>query len=317
MEDAEGVVSCLRKIYGTTYVHPELYDPDEIRRRNETFELVSVVAVNSDDEVIGHYALERPGLPPIAEAGVAVVLPEYRHHALMERMRVLLEQEAVDLDLIGLFGHAVTNHTFSQKVDERFQEEPCAISLGWSPKTFHNLAEPMPQRMSELLYFKYLRRPSSTTVYLPQRHAEWLKQLYGVLKVSVEEGDAEAPTGMGEVKVVARRDLGRANFQVETVGKNSHETIASLTEDMQRQGIEAVFLELPLAQPGTPALCESAESLGFFFSGLGPSFAADGDVLRLQKLTSSLDIDLILVESDHAKDLLAYVKAERQRGAGK
>jgi len=317
LQDAEGVVACLQKIYGTTYVHPEFYDPDEIRRRNETFELVSVVAVNAADEVIGHYALERPGLPPIAETGVAVVLPEYRHHALMERMRVLLEQEAAELDLIGLFGHAVTNHTFSQKVDERFHEEPCAISLGWSPKNFHNLSEPMPQRMSEMLYFKYLRRPSSATVFLPQHHAEWLKQLYEVLQVNVDFGDAERPSGVGEVNVVARRDLGRAILQVETVGENSHETIASLAQDMQKRGAEVMYLELPLAQAGTPALCESAESLGFFFSGLGPSFATDGDVLRLQKLQTPLDADLILVESDHAKELLAYVKAERQRAEGK
>jgi N-acetylglutamate synthase-like GNAT family acetyltransferase len=315
-EDAEGVVACLRRIYGDTYVHPELYDADEIRRQNESLELVSAVAVNRQGQVIGHYALERRGLSPIAETGVAVVLPEYRHHALMERMRTLLEREAVALSLVGLYGHAVTNHTFSQKVDERFHEEPCAISLGWSPQSFHNLSDPAPQRMTELLYFKYLQRPEKTIVYLPAHHAEFLEQIYSVLQLATITERSAPPPGSGAIKVVARRDLGRALIQVEQVGGHSDETIASISQQMLVRGAEAIFLELPLAQPGTPALCEAAEAMGFSFSGIGPAFASDGDVLRLQYVNVPLDLDLILVESEHAKKLLAYVKSERQRVNG-
>ena len=39
-DDAAGVVDCLRQIYGSSYVHPELYDPAEIIRRNETLAYV-------------------------------------------------------------------------------------------------------------------------------------------------------------------------------------------------------------------------------------------------------------------------------------
>src|SRR3954468_5817455 len=86
-EDAAGVLDCVRCIYGPSYVHPELYHPDELLRLNAAGELVSVVALDPGGRVVGHYALERPGR--IAESGEAMVLPECRHHALMERMRVL------------------------------------------------------------------------------------------------------------------------------------------------------------------------------------------------------------------------------------
>jgi hypothetical protein len=311
--DASGVVACLRSIYGSTYVHPELYNPAEIVRLNESLQLVSVVTVDATEQVVGHYALERPQLSRIAEAGVAVVLPEHRHHQLMERMRVVLEQEAATLQLVGLFGHAVTNHTFSQRVDERFQEEPCALSLGWSPRTFHNLAEPLSQRMSELLYFKYLKRPSQATIFLPAHHAVWCMRIYEELGIAVTNVPGESPQGSGELTVTTRRDLGRAVVHVKRLGENSIETIESLVEDLSHQGAEAIFLELPLAQAGTPGVCLAAESLGFFFSGIGPSFAEDGDALRLQKLSAPLDPSLILVQSAHARDLLGYVVAERGR----
>ncbi len=312
-DDAPGVVACVRQVYGDSYVHPEFYDAAAIVRLNESQQLVSAVALDPTGAVVGQYALERPDMRPIAETGVAVVLPEHRHHQLMERMREVLEQVAARLELIGLYGHAVTNHTFSQHVDERFHEEPCAVSLGWSPRTFHNLAEPLPQRMTDLLYFKYLRKPEPVTVHLPEHHAEQCLRIYEEIGVRVIAGKPAPTIGPGQITVDVRRDLGRAVLRVQTVGENSSETIVSLTDDFAGNRTEVIFLELPLAQPGTPALCRTAERLGYFFSGLGPSFAADGDALRLQKLNVPLNPSLILAESQHARDLLAYVIEERNR----
>jgi hypothetical protein len=315
-DDAPGVVACLRAIYGDSYVHPELYDPAEIVRQNTTQELVSAVAVDATGKVVGHYALERPGGRNIAEGGVALVLPEARRHQLMERMRELLEQEALRLNLIGVFGHAVTNHTFTQHVDERFHEEPCAVSLAWSPRTFHNMPEPLPQRMTELLYFKYLRRPAQIAVHLPKHHTDICQQIYAELDVMVVAGDNTPVPSQGQHAVTARPDLARAVVQVQQVGHNSADTLAQLTAQLLIQNMEALFVELPLSQSGTPALCEAAEQLGYSFSGIGPAFAPCGDVLRLHQITTPLDPALILVESQHARELLAYVVNEQTRVSG-
>jgi len=78
-------------------------------------------------------------------------------------------------------------------------------------------------------------------------------------------------------------------------------------------GAKAVILELPLGQPETAEVCRAAEEAGFFFSGLGPAFAADGDVLLMQFLAEDLDLSLIEIENPFAKDLLAYVGRERER----
>ena len=60
----------------------------------------------------------------------------------------------------------------------------------------------------------------------------------------------------------------------------------------------------------------AAEEAGFFFQGLGPSFAADGDALLLQYLPAPLDLDALQLYGDEAKALLAYVAAERARVGG-
>jgi hypothetical protein len=78
-------------------------------------------------------------------------------------------------------------------------------------------------------------------------------------------------------------------------------------------GVEAIFLELPLAQAGTPELCRAIEQVGFFFSGIGPCFDDAGDALRLQFLNVELDMDVLQLHGRFAQELAAYVARERER----
>jgi hypothetical protein len=77
-----------------------------------------------------------------------------------------------------------------------------------------------------------------------------------------------------------------------------------------------VPLSLPLAQGGASYLCEAAEADGFFFSGVQPHFAPDGDFLRLQYLNIDLDPAHIHLYSTFAKKLLDYILKERE-GVGR
>src|SRR5262245_66476212 len=135
-------------VYGDTYYPRQLYNRDEIVQLNEAEKLVSVVALDSAGEVIGHYALERPDLGAVAEASDAIVATEYRHHHLFEKMRPLLREEGKRLGLTGLVSYAVTNHPFTQKAEDHFGSHPCGVSLGLWPRSFHNMPAPLTQRMS-------------------------------------------------------------------------------------------------------------------------------------------------------------------------
>jgi hypothetical protein len=312
-DDAAGVTACVCRIYGDSYFHREVYEPERLVALNATDQLVSVVALDGGGRIIGHYALERGVYPDIAEEGEAMVMPEHRHHHLMEAMRGLLEQEARRLNLLGLFGDAVTNHVFTQKLHERFGLAPCAVELGALPRSFHNMPEPMPQRMSLLVAFKYLRPPMAAPVYAPGRHRAICARIYEGLGGQADFRDGGPAPPQGGLAVEVNPAIQAATIRVERVGQDTAAEIIRARERCAEA--EAILLELPLAQPGAAAACEAAERAGFFFSGIGPSFAADGDTLRLQLLKVPLDVALVQIDAPFARELVAYVARERERVA--
>src|SRR5262249_47256882 len=86
--DHAGAIPALaERINGLSYAHREVFQPEELLRLNREGRLISVVALSGDGTVVGYFGLERPDLGPIAETAAAMVLPEHRHHHVMEKMR--------------------------------------------------------------------------------------------------------------------------------------------------------------------------------------------------------------------------------------
>lgn len=316
--DAEGVAACVRGVYGDSYlIHTELYHPEEIAALNECGRLVSVVALDATGRVVGHYALERPDPEsPAAESGEAMVLPEHQHHHLLERMRVVLEEEGRRLGLSGIFGRTVTNHVYSQKAVERFGERPCGVSLGRTPKCFSNMRQALPQRMSIVFYFKYLREPQCWPRYVPEHHRAIAQQVYAQFGVSVEFGEPAAAAGHGELNAAYERTLCRATLRVRRAGSDTAEAIRQARRQAVQAGAEVIFLDLPLSQAATPAICTAAEADGFSFCGFAPEYLPEGDAIRMQRLGVPIDPSLLQIENAFARELLAYVDRERRRVLG-
>jgi anti-sigma regulatory factor (Ser/Thr protein kinase) len=331
--DAIQVARCVYRAYGYSYPNDDLYYPERIARLNAEGDLISAVTVDEAGEIVGHYALERKGPGRVAESGQAIVAPAHRGRRLMERMRAFLEDAGRDCGLIGIYGQPVTNHVYSQRVNESFGSQPCAVSLALAPRSlsFRGIqTEPLAQRESLLLYFKYLLPPSPAVVYAPPRHRALLARIYAKLAVPVEfrdgDGDAVAALGdsadvlgygAGEVEVYFKPEYRLGIVRVQHMGPTSAAALRRVRRELaESSGAEAIFLELPLADRGTPGLCLAAEREGFFFSGVGPSFAADGDMLRLQYLNTPLDMERLQIASPFGRELCAYVEAERQRVAG-
>jgi anti-sigma regulatory factor (Ser/Thr protein kinase) len=316
-EDALAVSQCVYRSYGYSYGNADLYYPQRIVHLNETGQLVSIVAVDEAGAVVGHLALERPDLGPLAESGQAVVAPAHRGRHLLERLRTFAEEEARRIGLAGLVGYPVTTHVFSQRMEESIGAHLCGVALGQMPRstTFKAIAtEPLPQRVSTMLYFKYMASPRPTRVHAPPRHRPVLERLYAKLAVPVEFGVPADPTGPGRVTATLDRSWGYGEIHVHVAGADTTAELRRARRDLcETGGVEVVYLFLPLAQPGTPALCTAAEADAFFWSGVGPCYAADGDMLCLQYLATELDLGLVQVAGPAGRELLDYVAAERDR----
>jgi hypothetical protein len=313
--DAVGITELVQRIYGAHYSYrDELYHPEEITQLNQTGQLISVVALDPAGTLVGHCGIMRGDLGPVAETGESMVDPAHRSHHLMHRMRELLYKEAPPAGIVALHGSPVANHTFSQKVYEAFGSHPCGIFLGLLPRTFENLSQPLTQRLSDVNYFKFLAPPTPSIVHAPERHRPMIEQIYAQFAVPVEFQPGGPLSGEGSVVTTYTSALEHGLIQVRRAGTKVPEEVrrsrAALCEQL-RAG--AVFLELPLDQPGTPELCRRAEEDGFFFSGIGPLAGPTGDVLRLQYLYEPLDTTQVQIENPFARELLKYIVKERER----
>jgi GNAT superfamily N-acetyltransferase len=281
-------------------------------------------------EVVGHDALVREGLKPVGEYTHLVVAPAYRGQRIRQRMGDFLEQELHQLDVIGLFGQAVTAHTISQRASESRGFHVCGISLAMdSPYVFKKIrfapqikessaeadARP-PHRESLVFYFKYLVPPPDTMVYAPRRHSEMLAGIYANLQVQADFREAAPVGGQGQLSVRLSGEDKLGEIEVEKVGADTATEVRRAWRDLcDIGGAEVVYLYLPLSDPGTPDACRSAEDHGFFFSGVWPAHAAHGDYLRLQYLAVQLDPAYIQVFSPFGRELLSYVLQEQQRNS--
>ena len=113
-EDIVGLIRCIYRCYGYTYLDPAMYEARHVRRLIDTGRMHSVVAV-VDGEVVGHCALvfERPG-DRVPEAGRMIVDPRYRGHHLAERMAEFRNEVAKKIGTPGTYANCVTNHVGSQ-----------------------------------------------------------------------------------------------------------------------------------------------------------------------------------------------------------
>jgi hypothetical protein len=163
-------------------------------------------------------------------------------------------------------------------------------------------------------YFKYLTPPAQAKVCAPSRHREVLGRIYGNLGVSCESLEPSGSLGHGEVTVHYDRETGAGTIQVNRIGSDTLPEIEQAQRDLcDMAGAAVIGLNLPLAQGTTPYLADAAAALGFFFSGVLPHSAPDGDFLRLQFLNAELNLERLHLASQLARELLAYVLKDKAR----
>ena len=311
--DAAGVAACFRAVYGEAYLHPDVYDPARYLADIARGDLIAVVARDQGGAVVGHLALEMGPGPAVAERGEAVVLPAWRGRGLLERMTERLFVDGRQKGLAGIYAAPLTIHVFSQKNDAHANMPTCAVLLGVEPEESHPSGLPFPtagQRQSYLRAFRYLAPPTPRAVGPAGPYADVVRNLFGVLGAKVVPAGASvmpAPTRLAAMP----SPRGYAHVTVESIGRDIGGAIASSLAELALKGARTVRLSLPLASDDLGRAIVAARALGFFFSGLGPGFSGDADVLELQRLSEPLDTRKLQILTDQTRALLEFVEGDR------
>jgi hypothetical protein len=94
-DEAPDRVACVRRCYGDSYVDPEQYDADAIARAIRDGRRHSLVALTSDGAGVGHMGLTLRRIGDnTADAGMTLVLPEYRDGDVLRLQRLPVPPDA-------------------------------------------------------------------------------------------------------------------------------------------------------------------------------------------------------------------------------
>lgn len=314
--EAIEVSRCAYKTHGYTFFDDHIYYPERLVEMNRTSEMISAVAVTRDNIFMGHSALlyQYPE-DTIAELTFVFVNVEYRGQGALNRLVDYLFQVPKKRELRGIYAYAVTNHIFTQKSMIKFQINDCGLLLATSPASwkFKGISEGASQRISVALGFRYMMPPVPYNLFVPEHHKEMVAKLYqnlgashNFMAPSADSLEYDCPvsvinTGVNELE-------GCAEIFIATYGSDIRLQLRKILQGFCVQQVSAINLFLKLKDPMTYWLTSEFEALGFFFAGILPE-SRIGDALVLQYLNNvDLDYSKILLVSDVAKELAAYIR---------
>lgn len=318
-EEALQVARIFWLAYGYSYKNENFYRPEGLLHLVGSGRLISYVAVTEKGEVVAHAGLLRSEPLAMAEAALLVVSPVHRGRGLMVALVEALTAKARELALFGLSFNPVTSHPASQREVIDIGGRPCGLDLGaCPPRRFKGmqLDQVAPQRESYLHCFQYLMPPPEAVAYAPSRHRDMVGSIYDQLRRPLTLGSPGPASLPGEYRVKFDRELQKGVIQVVSADTRQWPEIQRAAVDLvEIAGAAVVDLDVPLAQPATALVCEQAEAAGFFFAGVWPHEAADGDMLRLTRLAAPLDLGRLRYSSSFSREVAAYVGAEMERAS--
>ena len=312
--DAEDIAKLIYRTYKYTYSKEELYYPKKIEETLLGKEKLGVITRNDDGLAVGYFAVLKNSDSNIAEVGEAVVSPGYRKRGIMSNMMKRLIELAREQKIAGLYGKAVTNHPVSQKVNHKYGFISTALMLADTRNVvFSGFDEDYPQSVSVVIDFLPLFKPKKVRVYMPEKYRDILSETFTELNipVTVKDGTRYKMAKKSDIELTINYSDSTSLLVVKKYGPDFVTVLSDMINSLKEQeDLNAIFLDLPLQNAATPQQFNKMEGLGFIYSGLTPLFHQQSHYLRLQKVYSDLDLDLIEVYSQFGKKIKKLIADE-------
>jgi hypothetical protein len=308
----------VRAVYGETYPVLWAYDPDEVARRISAGLLISAIAETTDGELLCHSGLSLAGPEDVVgHAGQALTLPPARGRHIFTAVKRYLIEWATSRGLVGMYSEATAAHPYSQKALLDLGGHETGIMLGFIPESVDNsVSAPSPGRQSAALFFLRLRPGKERMLYAPSRHRAIVEDTIEICDFRAHLAEAPVRTELPPSSQLRVETRPGDNVAVLTVSQAGEDLTAQIEAERSRlfsEGVDALYVDLPLDQPESAHVSESLEELKLSYSGIFPNNKAAGDVLRLQCLRKATVLSHdVVVASPHGTALLEYVIADME-----
>ena len=284
----------IRRCYGESYIDPSFYDVGAVRDRLRSGRLSSIGAFTAAGELVGHMGItsrDHGGIT--ADAGMTLVDPAYRGKGIARRVAGGLAKQAIALGLVGVHDYPVTVHAATQRIGQGFGVDT-GLMLANMPSdvVFEQMERPASEaRTSSVIRWLPFGQSPERAVHLPDRYRDQLQSLYAACFLSrTEIGRKTLAEGSSELMTSYDQRRQTARFGISRVGSDLAARVEAEMAGSREQGMLVAHADLHLGDSAVSAAVDVLRSLGFFFAGLLPEYR-DGDILRLQWLDDSVDVE--------------------------
>lgn len=308
-EEAADVCRCVHNCYGFSYPNRDMYDSERIKVLNRDGNMVSYVAIDHNNRVIGHAALELNTYNPmVTEFGNAFVLPEYRGSGLLNMFAEALVEAATEKQLAGAFVGSVCAHPYSQKAAHKMRFSDTALFLSRLPNMeFQRLRSASNQRENLLYSFRFFYLNTDINLYVPQHHAQIIKRIYRSLglRFTLKTSSTKLPAAKNIFRLTVD-PYGAAHVFFTDCNAEIVATAVKKLSDINGQ-VETAYLYLNLADSGSPIMCIQFEQLGYFFAGMLPGTRGHNWLVLQQPNNRDINYRKLEIASELGRDLVDYI----------
>jgi hypothetical protein len=316
-EDALGVTKLFRTVYGEGYPIQKFIKPELLIEENASGRTISSVARTPKGDIVGHNAIfQSAPYERIYESGAGLVHPDYRggRGIFTNLITHGIEVGRNKFGIEAVFGEAVCNHLFSQKVTHNIGASTQALEVDLMPASAYDKEKSAAGRVASLLDFKTLK-PRPHKVWLPAAYEENLRFIYSGLDDTRRCAVADKPPPPDAVTDIKAQVFDFANvarLSVNEAGADFEESLGAHEKAVREKGIIVIQVWVKLSCRWINWVAEALNERGYFFGGILPRWF-DEDGMLMQKIIGEPNWNGIQLYADRAKKITDMVKADWQR----
>lgn len=318
-EDAEGLVSLFREVYGEAYPIKLFYDPEAIIAANHDGRYISIIARTDSGKVIGatHLYHSSP-YNGLYESGLGLVQMRYRNTGIYRNFisYIINEYAPQNPHIEEIFGELVCNHVFTQKLGANFGSIETAIEVAVMPAEAYTAEKSATGRVATLNAFRcYVPKPHR--IYVPSVYDKILHRIYAGLDdqrdmVLSDAAEPDTSVTKADITIFDFARVGRIAFP--QLGSDFATRLSGLEEQARSKDVIVFQVWLNLAEPSVGQAVDVLRERGYFFGGALPRWF-DSDGFLMQKLECQPDFESIVLLSDFSKELLNFIREDWERNA--
>lgn len=319
-QNVRQVATVFRSVYGEDFHSRDVYDPELLWEKIQAGKIISALAFSADGEPAGYISLFNTAPNPrLWETGNIVVVPRYAQTDIALRLfghyEALIASKGDAID--GIFTEAVCSHYVTQIYSAESGMADCGLELdqldGGSFKDGKS-NKAGSARVSCLLCFKEKKDPPGP-VYLPLRYEGMLRKIAAQLRPREWRLSAAVTPCQGvatqEEKYYPASRTWKISFR--DIGGDWTAVVGGIVEQARQRRVISLQITLNLALPYVGQAVEILCGKGFFFGGLAPFWFGTDGLLMQQVWADKAPDEGIKLYTPMAKELLAYIRADRQR----